>query len=113
VPKKRPAAAFIARRLLLFASKQGPCIYPAVRRPSSTCVRRDRRRTAGHLGADEYGAVRRCGLRSEGGSVKGTNGPDLEAVGSDPARTLRRARLPERGAWRRNVRQLAGALAAL
>jgi hypothetical protein len=45
--------------------------------------------------------------------VKGTNGPDLEAVGSEPARTPRQARLPERGTWHRNARQLAGALAAL
>jgi hypothetical protein len=45
--------------------------------------------------------------------AKGTNGPNLEVVGSEPARMPRQARLPERGARRRNARQLAGALAAL
>jgi hypothetical protein len=57
-------------RLLLFASKQGPCIYPAVRRPPSTCVRRDRRWTAGHAAAVRR-ALPRDGLAFPGDRREG------------------------------------------
>jgi hypothetical protein len=81
VPEERQAAAFKAGRLLLFASKQGPCIYPAIRRPSSTCVRRDRRRTAGRTTA-----VRR-GTRSHTTGAKGNRLLVPRGGGAWPART--------------------------
>jgi hypothetical protein len=44
---------------------------------------------------------------------RGTGGPDLEAVGNEPARTPRQARLPVRGARHDQTGRAPGAQAAL
>jgi hypothetical protein len=91
VPEERQAAAFKVGWLLLFASKQGPCIYPTTWRPSSTCVRRDRRRTAGRTAV-----VRRdtrshaTDSRSQATGAKGNRLLVPRGSGAWPARTLRR-----------------------
>jgi hypothetical protein len=59
-----------------------------VRRPPCPACARDRLWTSGHLGAVRRGT--RCGLRSKDDRRKGDHDPDLEAVGSEPARTSRR-----------------------
>jgi hypothetical protein len=80
-----------SRRLLLFASKQGPCIYPAVRRPPSTCVRRDRRRTARRAAAVRHGTRSHAtGSRSQATGAKGSRLLVPRGGGTWPARMPRR-----------------------
>jgi hypothetical protein len=59
-----------------------------VRRPPRPACTRDRLWTGGHLRAVRRGT--RCGSRSKDGMREGDHDPDLEAVGSEPARTPRR-----------------------
>jgi hypothetical protein len=54
----RPAAVLIAGDSFFSPRSKDLAFNPAVRWPSSTCVRRDRCRTARHPEADEYGVAR-------------------------------------------------------
>jgi hypothetical protein len=73
----------------LWAGAATGCGFNAtVRRPPRPACTRDRLWTGGHLGAVRRGT--RCSSRSKDGRREGGHGPDLEAVGSEPARTPRR-----------------------
>jgi hypothetical protein len=75
-------------QLFLFASKQQPCIYPAVRWPSSTCVRRDRRQTAGRAAVVWRGtSSHAAGSRSQATGAKGNRLLVPRGGGDWPART--------------------------
>jgi hypothetical protein len=101
-------AAFIACRLHGLRVEVRAHRYSAVWRRASVGAL-SRGSGDGPLGSTRrpYGAVRRCVRIPRMAGAKGTNGPDLEALGSEPTRTPRRARLPEHGARRSLTRQSA------
>jgi hypothetical protein len=89
---------FIVGRLLGLRVEVRARRYSAVRRPALACVRAgDRRRTAGHSGRVSTARYWIAARNPRRLARRGTSGPDLEAVGNEPARTPRQARHPVRG----------------
>jgi hypothetical protein len=101
-------ATFIGR-----AQRRDADLNATVRRPSWLACAWDRRRTAGHLGADEYGTTRAPTWRARvprRQAQRGTGCSCLEAVGPGPHGRWGGG---TRSARRRDARQIAGALAVL
>jgi hypothetical protein len=96
--RSAPRATFIADCLLDLLVEVRARRYSAVRRPALACVRAgDGRQTAGHSGrasTARYWIAAHVPIRP---TRRGTGGPDLEAVGNEPAWTPRQARHPAHG----------------